>query len=144
MTLTWKKKYTTGINTNICSGDIDKHIQNPLKYALRKKKVMTILLQRKKCDQAISKRTTGTQAGRMRFLGGTKKRETKLTAQIARTAQNNIYKIRKNSILGTFFRIENRYFQRQLFSLLFFKPTSQLFFPTNEFLRILDILIYAF
>ena len=36
--LTWKKKYTTRINTNICSGYIDKHIQNPLKPARRKKK----------------------------------------------------------------------------------------------------------
>ena len=40
MALTWKKKYTTGINTNICSGYIDKHIQNPLKPARLKKKVM--------------------------------------------------------------------------------------------------------
>jgi len=30
MTLTWKKKYTTVINTNICSDYKDKHIQNPL------------------------------------------------------------------------------------------------------------------
>ena len=30
MTLTWKKKYTTVINTNIFSDYEDKHIQNPL------------------------------------------------------------------------------------------------------------------
>ena len=36
-----EKKYITGINTNICSGYIDKHIQNPLagifflKFALK-------------------------------------------------------------------------------------------------------------
>ena len=47
MALTWKKKYTTGISSNICSGYIDKHIKNP-----------------------------------------------------------------KNSVIGTFFRIENRYFQK--------------------------------
>ena len=45
-----KKKYTTGINTNICSGYIDKHIQNPLQPARRKKK---------SCYHAVSKRTAG-------------------------------------------------------------------------------------
>ena len=40
MALTWKKKYATGINTNICSGYINKHIQNPLKLTRSKKKVM--------------------------------------------------------------------------------------------------------
>ena len=40
MALTWKKKYTTGINTNICSDYINKHILNPLKPTQQKKKVM--------------------------------------------------------------------------------------------------------
>ena len=40
MTLTWKKKYKTVINTNICSDYEGKHIQNPLKPARRKKKVI--------------------------------------------------------------------------------------------------------
>ena len=40
MTLTWKKKYTTVINTNICSDYEDKHIQNPLKPTRREKKVI--------------------------------------------------------------------------------------------------------
>ena len=35
-----EKKYTTVINTNICSDYEDKHIQNPLKPARRKKKVI--------------------------------------------------------------------------------------------------------
>ena len=55
MALTWKKKYTTGINTNICGGYIDKHIQNPI----ARKKIMAILLQRKKCYHAVSKRMAG-------------------------------------------------------------------------------------
>ena len=42
MALTWKKKCTNGINTNICSDYINKHIQNPLKPTRRKKKVMLI------------------------------------------------------------------------------------------------------
>ena len=35
-----EKKYITVINTNICSDYEDKHIQNPLKPAHRKKKVI--------------------------------------------------------------------------------------------------------
>ena len=50
MALTWKKNYTNGIKTNIFSSYIDKHIQNPLKPAHRKKKL---------CYHAVSKRTAG-------------------------------------------------------------------------------------
>ena len=36
-----KKKYTNGINTNFCSGYIDKHIQNPWKIAPGKKVMLS-------------------------------------------------------------------------------------------------------
>ena len=48
-----KKKYTTEINTNICSGYMDKHIQNPF----TRKKVIAILLQCENCYHAVSKCT---------------------------------------------------------------------------------------
>ena len=47
-----EKKYTTGINTNICSGYIDKNIQNPVKTTGQKKS----------CYHAVSKRTAGIRA----------------------------------------------------------------------------------
>ena len=45
-----------------------------------------------------------------KFLGGTKIREAKFTGSIALNAYNDISKIRKNPVVGTFFRIKNLLF----------------------------------